>query len=97
MTRFCCLGHLIRLTNSTCLCITSLSLQTLPTKIQESNSMLLFDIKIAHEKNSVSSLVYGKPMFSGVFTDFDSFIQGWIDNCDITKRSQTLEHFLKNY
>ena len=59
--------------------------------------MLLFDIKIAHEKNSVSSLVYGKPMFSGDFTDFDSFIQGWIDNYDITKRAQTLEHFLKNY
>lgn len=93
MTRFCCLGHLIRLTNSTCLCITSLSLQTLPIKIQESNSMLLFAIKIA----SVSSPVYRKPMFSGIFTDFDSFIQGWIENYDITKRAQTLEHFLKNY
>ena len=55
--------------------------------------MLLFAIKIA----SASSPVYRKPMFSGIFTDLDSFIQGWIDNYDITKRAQTLEHFLKNY
>lgn len=57
--------------------------------------MLLFDIKIAHEKNNFTSLVYRKPMFSGIFTDFDSFIQGWIDSCDITKRAKTLKHFLK--
>ena len=59
--------------------------------------MLSSDIKIAHEKNSVSSPVYDKSMFNGVFTDFDSFTHNWICNCNITKRAQNLKHFLKNY
>ena len=36
--------------------------------------MSFLDIKITRELNSFSTSVYRKPTFSGVFTNFDSFI-----------------------
>ena len=40
----------------------------------QTNCMSFLDIKITRELNSFSTSVYRKPTFSGVFTNFDSFI-----------------------
>ena len=44
------------------------------SEIEEHNCMSFLDIKITRELNSFSTSVYRKPTFSGVFTNFDSFI-----------------------
>ena len=44
------------------------------SEIEENNCMSFLDIKITRELNSFSTSVYRKPTFSGVFTNFDSFI-----------------------
>ena len=44
------------------------------SEIEENNCMSFLDIKIIRELNSFSTSVYRKPTFSGVFTNFDSFI-----------------------
>ena len=44
------------------------------SEIEEHNCMSSLDIKITRELNSFSTSVYRKPTFSGVFTNFDSFI-----------------------
>ena len=46
----------------------------LTSEIEEHNCMSFLDIKITRELNSFSTSVYRKPTFSGVFTNFDSFI-----------------------
>ena len=43
-------------------------------EIEEHNCMSFLDIKITRELNSFSTSDYRKPTFSGVFTNFDSFI-----------------------
>ena len=43
-------------------------------EIEENNCMSFLDIKITRELNSFSTSVYRKSTFSGVFTNFDSFI-----------------------
>ena len=44
------------------------------SEIEENNYMYFLDIKITKELNSFSTSVYRKPTFSGLFTNFDSFI-----------------------
>ena len=38
------------------------------------NSLSFLDIKIVRENNKFTASVYYKPTFSGVFTNFESFI-----------------------
>ena len=44
------------------------------SEIEENSSISFLDIKINKELNSFSTSVYRKPTFSGVFTNFESFI-----------------------
>ena len=44
------------------------------SEIEENNCMSFLDIKITWKLNSFSTSVYRKTTFSGVFTNFDSFI-----------------------
>ena len=43
-------------------------------EIEENNSISFLDIKINRDNNRFLSSVYRKPTFSGVFTNFDSYI-----------------------
>ena len=45
-------------------------------EIEENNSILFLDIKITRVTNSFSTSIYRKVTFSGVFTNFESFIPG---------------------
>ena len=58
------------------------------SEIKENGSLSFLDIKISHENNKFVTSVYPKPTFSGVFTNFESFIP------DIHKRglTETLLH-----
>ena len=58
------------------------------SEIKENGSLSFLDIKISHENNKFVTSVYPKPTFSGVFTNFESFIP------DIYKRGliETLLH-----
>ena len=58
------------------------------TEIEENGSLSFLDIKISRENNKFMTSVYRKPTFSGVFTNFESFIP------DIYKRGliETLLH-----
>ena len=58
------------------------------SEIEENVSLSFLDIKISHENNKFVTSVYQKPTFSGVFTNFESFIP------DIYKRglTETLLH-----
>ena len=42
--------------------------------IEKDHTFLFLDVKITRENNHFSTSVYRKPTFSGVFTNFDSFI-----------------------
>ena len=44
------------------------------SEIEESNSISFLDIKINRDNNRFLTSVYRKPTFSGVFTNFDSYI-----------------------
>ena len=44
------------------------------SKIEENGSLSFLDITITHENNKFVTSVYRKPTFSGVFTNFESFI-----------------------
>ena len=44
------------------------------TEIEENNSISFLDIKINRNNNRFSTSVHRKPIFSGVFTNFDSYI-----------------------
>ena len=44
------------------------------SKIEENNSISFLDIKINRDSNRFLTSVYRKPTFSGVFTNFDSYI-----------------------
>ena len=44
------------------------------SEIEENNSISFLDIKITRVNNSFSASVYRKVTFSGVFTNFESFI-----------------------
>ena len=44
------------------------------SEIEENNSISLLDIKIRRVNNSSSTIIYRKVAFSGVFTNFESFI-----------------------
>ena len=44
------------------------------SEIEENNSISFLDIKINRHNNRFLTSVYGKPTFSGVFTNFDSYI-----------------------
>ena len=44
------------------------------SEIEENNSISFLDIKINRDNNRFLTSVYRKPTFSGVFTNFDSFI-----------------------
>ena len=44
------------------------------SEIEENGSLSFLDIKISHENNKFVTSVYRKPTFSGVFTNFESFI-----------------------
>ena len=44
------------------------------SEIEENNSLSFLDIKISHEHKKFVTSVYRKPTFSGVFTNFESFI-----------------------
>ena len=44
------------------------------SEIEENNSILFLDIKIRRVNNSFSTNIYRKVTFSGVFTNFESFI-----------------------
>ena len=39
------------------------------------NSLSFLNIKIIGKNNKLATAVYGKPVFNGVFTNFESFIQ----------------------
>ena len=41
---------------------------------EHNNSFSFLDVKICRENNKLSTFVYRKPTFSGVFTNFKSFI-----------------------
>ena len=43
-------------------------------KHEHTNTVLFVDVKICRENNKLIISVYGKPSFSGVFTNFKSFI-----------------------
>ena len=43
-------------------------------EIEMNNSLSFLDIKIVRESNKFTTSVYRKPTFSGVFTNFESFI-----------------------
>ena len=44
------------------------------SEIEENGSLSFLDIKISRENNKFVTSVYRKPTFSGVFTNFESFI-----------------------
>ena len=44
------------------------------SEIEENNSILFLDIKVSRVNNSFSTNIYRKVTFSGVFTNFESFI-----------------------
>ena len=44
------------------------------SEIEENNSLSFLDIKINRDNNRFLTSVYSKPTFSGVFTNFDSYI-----------------------
>ena len=44
------------------------------SKIEENGSLSFLDITITRENNKFVTSVYRKPTFSGVFTNFESFI-----------------------
>ena len=44
------------------------------SEIEENGSLSFLDIKISRENNKFLTSVYRKPTFSGVFTNFESFI-----------------------
>ena len=44
------------------------------SEIEENNSISFLDIKINRDNNRFLTSVYRKPTFSGVFTNFDSYI-----------------------
>ena len=44
------------------------------SETEDENSILFLDIKITRNNNKFITLVYRKPTFSGVFTNFGSFI-----------------------
>ena len=44
------------------------------SEIEENNSISFLDIKINRDNNRVLTSVHRKPTFSGVFTNFDSYI-----------------------
>ena len=46
------------------------------SEIEENNSISFLDIKITRANNSFSTSIYRKVTFSGVFTNFESFIPG---------------------
>ena len=46
----------------------------LTSEIEENGSLSFLDITITRENNKFVTLVYRKPTFSGVFTNFQSFI-----------------------
>ena len=58
------------------------------SEIEENGSLTLLDIKISRENNKFVTSVYRKPTFTGVFTNFQSFVP------DIYKRGliETLLH-----
>ena len=58
------------------------------SEIEENGLLSFLDIKISRENNKFVTSVYRKPTFSGVFTNFESFIP------DIYKRGliETLLH-----
>ena len=58
------------------------------SEIEENGSLSLLDIKISRENNKFVTSVYRKPTFTGVFTNFQSFVP------DIYKRGliETLLH-----
>ena len=46
-------------------------------EVEKNNNFSFLDIKICRENNKFTTSVFRKPTFSGVFTNFDSFIQTW--------------------
>ena len=44
------------------------------SEIEENGSLSFMDIKISRVNNKFATSVYHKPTFSGVFTNFESFI-----------------------
>ena len=44
------------------------------SEIEENNSISFLDIKVSRVNNSFSTNIYRKVLFSGVFTNFESFI-----------------------
>ena len=45
------------------------------SEIEENGSLSFLDIKISRENNKFVTSIYRKPTFSGVFTNFESFIR----------------------
>ena len=43
-------------------------------EVEKNNNFSFLDIKICRENNKFTTSVFRKPTFSGVFTNFDSFI-----------------------
>ena len=62
------------------------------SEIEENGSLSFLDIKISRENNKFVASVYRKPTFSGVFTNFESFIP---DNKNIRREIETLKSILK--
>ena len=54
------------------------------SEIEENGSLSFLDIKISRENNKFVASVYLKPTFSGVFTNFESFIPD-IYKCGLTE------------
>ena len=63
------------------------------SEIEKNGSLSFLDIKISRENNKFVTSVYRKPTFSGVFTNFESFIP------DIYKHAltETLLHRISDY
>ena len=75
MTLFCFLKISINLKNSNIYCLNLQHANIKFTQKIEMNNLLSFlDIKIVRGNNKFSTSVYCKPTFSGVFTNFESFI-----------------------
>lgn len=44
------------------------------SEVEQNNTFSFLNIKISHEMNKFTTSAYRKPAFSGVFTNFTSFI-----------------------
>ena len=87
MIHFCYFDQRITLRNLEIISINNTKTKFM-SEIEENGLLSFLDVKISRENNKFVTSVYRKPTFTGVFTNFESFIP------DIYKRGliETLLH-----